>query len=270
MAQSVTEGGAAPTGLTTYKDSTGNQSPVIPGMTPGPIDFSGGVAPPYPPVTKQNVTIDPNTGGGGTLAGTGGTGLTPEQMLQQQYAWTNTIAEHYLGRQLSYRELLQVQKTGMTPELLTEHIRSTPSYIPGLTIGQLEDYHTNSKTPFMDWMGREPTDEDIRDLHNRGLTDPQKIDEYIRNRDDVVAMHPGAPLGLKDEQFAIQKNQIDSDYLQNLGRTANNDEARQGIQGKAKGPSQKQDFDVSPQYGQETGGGLESKTLIAPNARNFA
>ncbi len=201
----------------------------------------------------------------------GGTGgLTVEQQLQAQLSWTNAIAEHYLGRDLSYRELLEVQKRGLNPEQLTEQIRSRPSYLPGLTIGQVEDYHTNSKQPFMDWLGREPTDEDIRDLHNRGIVDQDKIDEYVRNREDVVALHPGAPLNLKDEQFAVAKNAIDSDYLQNLGRTSNNEEARSGIQGRAKGPAPKQEFDVNPEYGQEQGGGLESKTLIAPNARNFA
>lgn len=236
------------------------------GFVQGASDYlsSGGTQGKFAPQQPQGQQLQTTLPGGGTGA------LSPEQQLQAQLAWTNTIAEHYLGRQLSYREMLEVQRRGLNPEQLTEQIRSRPSYIPGLTIGQVEDYHSNSKQPFMDWLGREPTDEDIRDLHNRGLADQDKIDEYVRNRQDVVALHPGAPLNLKDEQYAIQKNAIDSDYLQNLGRTASHEEARAGIQGRAKGPAPKQEFDVTPQYGQEAGGGLESKTLIAPNARNFA
>lgn len=219
----------------------------------------------YSPDTQSPLYGPSGTGSGGSGAGA----PSAQQLLQDQLSWTNAIAEHYLGRDLSYRELLEVQKRGWNPNQLSEHIRAQGSYIPGLTIGQVEDYHSNAKQPFMDWLGREPTDEDIRDLHNRGFVDQQAIDEYVRNRDDVMALHPGAPLNMKDLEYGVAKNSIDNSYLQNLGRTANDDEARRGITDRTRGPKPVMDEELKPEYSQgETG--LASKNMIAPNARSFA
>lgn len=230
----------------------------------------GGVA---SPGTGSGDGYDPNANKGLPPAGPGtgtGTKAPVNGQLARQTHWSDALFEHYLGKDATPAEIQWIIANGMTPESLTQHLRAQASYIKGLSIGALEDYHTNAKPAWDKWLGTQATDDDIRDLMNRGIKDPQQIEDYLTNRPDVVAQHPGAPLKLSDQEFGIKKNQVDSEYLQNLGKTATNQEALKALQDQAHGPAARQSFDLSSNEKENSQGALTTPNIIAPNARSLA
>jgi hypothetical protein len=180
---------------------------------------------------------------------------------------------HYTGKLPTFSEVNQLQRQGWNYDRLYQHLRSQPSWIPGVSIGALEDYHKVAEPSFFKWTGREPSDQDIRELINNGVKTGQDIEKYLTNRPDVVAAHPGAPLGLSDVAWGQHKAAIDSQYLANTGKAATDTEARTAYS-QAASPFRKQ---PGEQFGLNSGiakpqgsTGLTSEAQIAPNIRGAA
>ena len=189
-------------------------------------------------------------------------------------SWMDASFTHYLGHLPTPAEVNQVIANGWNEDDLVDHLRSQPSYIPGMTIGALEDYHKAAGPSFFKWLGIYPSDADIKDLVAHGVKSTDDIEKYLTNRPDVVAAHPGAPIGLTDVQYGQHKAAIDSDYQANLGRNATDQEARDAYSQSAS-PFRKQ---PAEQFGLASGvtttptgvnaGALISQAQIAPNVRN--
>ena len=190
--------------------------------------------------------------------------------------WYNALFEHYLGRDASQGEINQLKSQGWNYDRLYQHLRSQPSWIKGVSIGALEDYHKVAGPSFFKWTGAEPTDQDIQELINHGVRSGDDIEKYLTNRADVIAAHPGAPLGLNDTAWGQHKAAIDSQYQANLGRQANDQEARDAYS-QAASPFRRQpaeQFGLSAGVAQkpQAGGGddLITQSQIATNARSYA
>ncbi len=188
-------------------------------------------------------------------------------------AWMEPIFAHYVGHYPSQAEINQVFANKWNEDDLIDHLRSQPSHVKGLTIGALEDYHKSADPVTFKWLGRYASDGDIRELVNSGVKSGDDITKYITNRADVVAAHPGAPLGLNDTAWGQHKAAIDSQYTSNLGRASTNQEARDAYS-QAASPFRRQ---PAEQFGLNSGvkaettgqntGALISQAQIAPNAR---
>src|SRR5712671_1412320 len=55
--------------------------------------------------------------------------------------WYNALFEHYLGRDANPTEVNQLKSQGWNYDRLYQHLRTQGSWIKGVSIGALEDYH---------------------------------------------------------------------------------------------------------------------------------
>lgn len=190
--------------------------------------------------------------------------------------WYNGLFEHYVGRDANPAEVNQIKAQQWNYDRLYQHLRSQPSYVKGVSIGALEDYHKLAAPSWFKYLGTEPTDQDIQELINHGVKSGDDIEKYISNRADVVSAHPGAPLGLTDQAWGQHKAAIDSQFQANLGKSATDQEAREAYS-QAASPFRKA---PAEQFGlgagvsakpQVTGGdSLITQSQIATNARSYA
>lgn len=249
--------------------------PVDGGVSIGPTGGVQGAVgaitslPPLPPLTDPNAG-DPAAALQAAIAQAMSTAGTSGK---NPYAWMDPIFAHYVGHYPSQAEINQVVSNRWNEDDLIDHLRSQPSYIKGLTIGALEDYHKSADPAMFKWLGRYASDSDIRELVNAGVKTGDDIEKYITNRPDVVAAHPGAPLGLNDTQWGQHKAAIDSDYQANLGRASTNQEARDAY-AQAASPFRRQPAEqvgLSAGVGEKSSGintgALISSAQVAPNAR---
>jgi hypothetical protein len=216
----------------------------------------------------QNVFAPPGPPGGASASATANAAASGNPN------WYDSLFQHYLGRLPNAQEVNQLTSQGWNYDRLYQHLRGQPSWIPGVSIGALEDYHKVAEPSFFKWTGTEPTDNDIRELINNGVKTGDDVEKYLTNRPDVIAAHPGAPLGLNDTQWGQHKAAIDSEYMANLGKAATDQQARDAY-AQAASPFRKapaEQFGLSSGISkQATGanqGALISEAQIAPNARN--
>lgn len=242
-------------------------TPPAPTPTPTATKSAGTTAVPKAPATAPATNVPTNPNAAAPAAATGSTSNIPAG-----YGWVVAPFEHYVGRDPNAQELRQIQQGGYNYDTLVEHLRQQPSHVKGMTMGALEDYHKVASPYWFQATGQDVTDTDIQSLVNAGARTGDDIKKYIFNRPDVVAAHPGMPLGLTDEQYGQHKAAIDSEYQANLGRSATDEEARTAYSQSAspfrKAPAEQ--FGLSSGV---TGGGktsdLISQAQIAPNARSL-
>lgn len=214
------------------------------------------------PVTAPAQTFNYVPGAGTTSASATGVASTPASH------WYDPLYEHYTGHLPSGADVSQLNQGGWNYDRLYQHLRAQPSWVHGLTIGALEDYHKVAEPSFFKWTGREPSDQDIRELVNHGVKTGDDIEKYLTNRPDVVAAHPGAPVGLTDTAFGQHKAAINSQYQSNLERDATDQEARDAY-AQASSPFRKappEQVGLSAGVGASQGN-LISQAQIAPNSR---
>lgn len=232
------------------------------------VTDGGGSTTTAPPAPTQPSFPPPPPPSGATGSG-GGSNAVAQSAGP---SWYDGLFQHYIGRLPKADEVNQLKSQGWNYDRLYQHLRAQPSWIPGVSIGALEDYHKVAEPAFFKWLGKEPTDQDIRELINNGVKTGQDIEKYVSNRPDVVAAHPGAPLGLSDVAWGQHKAAIDSQYLANTGKPATDEEARTAYS-QAASPFRKQPAEQVGLSAGVTGGAkgdLISQAQIAPNARGAA
>src|SRR5467141_3546589 len=189
-------------------------APNTPAPVPAPGDSPGGYTVTLPPPGPTGA-VSPQT-----VAN-----LNYSRQLKGEH-WSDQLFIKYLGKLPTDFEVNQLNREGWTPERLENHLKAQPSYVHGVNIGQLYDFHANAEPHFQKWLGRSATDADVTEFYAHGARTPEEIEKYLTNRADVVSRHPGAPLGLGDQEYGKHKAAIDSQYQANLGRSSTDQEAR--------------------------------------------
>jgi hypothetical protein len=185
-------------------------------------------------------------------------------------AWADQLYLFYLGRPATLADLQVIAAQGWTHDQLRQHLRAQPSYIPGLSMGGYEDLYNVSRTEFLKYLGHEPGDQDIRELVQKGIADQFSVNSYLKNRADVVALHPGAPIDLTDEEYGAYKQPVQAHYQQNLQRAATDEEVRQSfLTRNSPAPARETALEPSFQLNPDTKA-LQAPNLLSPTARAYA
>jgi Lysozyme like domain len=117
-----------------------------------------------------------------------GGAVTTANSLDTQYAGIVSTFNSYAGRKPTPQELMGL--IGMTPDELTQYMRSWNSHIPGLTVGGYEDMRAAADKESNAMFGHGVTDGMIGELNKEGMTSPTAIRFWLMQQDIAGKMDP--------------------------------------------------------------------------------
>ena len=127
--------------------------------------------------------------------GAAGTGMpTVNKVLDAEYPSIKNDWQTYFGSPPSPEDVSNVLGHGSSPAQWTDYIRSLPSSIGGLTLGQSNDMHNSQGSGIADQasmkiLGHVATDGIVKDLYAQNLTSPQAVTNWY-NEHGVTGIDP--------------------------------------------------------------------------------
>lgn len=111
-----------------------------------------------------------------TLAGTGMPSVN--KVLDTEYPSIRSDWISYFGSPPSPQDVYNVIQHGKSPNEWTDYIRSLPSHIPGLPVGNATDLRSIADQVSTKMYGHLATDGIVAELHGQGLTKPSDVQYF--------------------------------------------------------------------------------------------
>lgn len=150
--------------LVTYQDATGKF--LNPHLVLDPI-FKG---------VSFNMLRDANGDPMTSLAGTGMPSVN--KVLDAEYPSIRSDWVSYFGSPPSPEDVYNVIQHGKSPNEWTDYIRSLPSHIPGMPVGNATDLRSIADQISTKMYGHLATDGIVAELHGQGMTKPSDVQYF--------------------------------------------------------------------------------------------